>query len=194
VKTEAVTLPAQPPTLDRRVRRSRLALLRASIALVAERGTTAVTVSDIAEAADVSRQLVYQQFSDRDTLLLEAARDLAERELLPRITNPAEGDTPMLSVAEHFAEHRSFYRPMLTGPCAFGLDGLLCGMLGPYNQQIVQLMSPKPLAPQLAADLTAFVTGGFAQVINAWVIDGPDPLDPPAFAERLMRLIPLLIR
>ncbi|MFI1212945.1 TetR family transcriptional regulator [Streptomyces sp. NPDC020802] len=37
-----------------------------------ERGTSAVALSDIAEAADVSRKVVYQPFGDRDTQLLEA--------------------------------------------------------------------------------------------------------------------------
>lgn len=165
--------------------------MRAAVALVAERGTTALTVSDIAEAADVSRQLVYQQFADRDGLLLAAARDLAERELLPKIT---ESDhQAILSVAQHFAGHRSFYRPMLTGPCAFGLNAVLSGMLGPFNRQIVQLMSDRPLEPERAEDLTRFVTGGFAHVFNTWLIDGPDPLDPAAFAERLLQLLPYLI-
>ncbi|MFD0487807.1 helix-turn-helix domain-containing protein [Saccharopolyspora spinosporotrichia] len=54
------------PVRDRRVRRSRAALMRAAVELVTERGTAAVTLSDIAEAADVSRRVVYQHFGDRD--------------------------------------------------------------------------------------------------------------------------------
>ena len=71
------------PARDRRVRRSRAALMAAAITLVTERGTADVPVSDLAEAADVSRRLVYQQFRDRDTLLLEAALDLAGRGCSP---------------------------------------------------------------------------------------------------------------
>jgi len=55
--------------------------------LVTERGTAAVSLSDIAEAADVSRRVVYQHFGDRDTLLLEAGLDLARRELLPYLAD-----------------------------------------------------------------------------------------------------------
>src|SRR5215472_1591063 len=69
-------------TRDRRVVRSRSALMRAAVALVGERGTTAVPIPDIAEAADVSRQLVYLHFGNREMLLLEAALDLARKELL----------------------------------------------------------------------------------------------------------------
>jgi AcrR family transcriptional regulator len=164
--------------------------MRAAVALVSDRGTTTVPVSDLAEAADVSRQFVYLQFADRDTLLLAAARDLAERELLPCIT---DGTDPMLAVAQHFAQHRPFYRPMLTGACAFGLNKVLNGILGPYNEQIVLLMSKRTLAPEIVADLTGFVTGGYSALFNSWIIEGPDPLDPASFASRLMQLLPHIV-
>lgn len=73
----------EPGTQDRRVRRSRAALMAAAVRLVSERGTSDIPVTDLAEAADVSRRLVYLQFGDRDTLLTEAAIDLVRRELLP---------------------------------------------------------------------------------------------------------------
>src|SRR5690348_11206945 len=94
---------------DRRVLRSRSALMRAAVALVAERGTTAVSISDIAEAADVSRQLVYLQFGSRDALLLEAALALAGGELLPQLRAAPEESTGRgraLATARHFADHR----------------------------------------------------------------------------------------
>ena len=84
---------------DKRVRRSRAALMHAAIALVSERGTAAVSISDIAEAADVSRPVLYQHFGDRDTLLLETALDLAARELLPRITDTTDTSSTDTSAA-----------------------------------------------------------------------------------------------
>jgi AcrR family transcriptional regulator len=53
-----VDLNVAEPALDRRVRRSRTALMRAAVALVTECGTAAVSLSDVAEAADVSRRVV----------------------------------------------------------------------------------------------------------------------------------------
>lgn len=182
------------PSTDRRVRRSRSALMRAAVVLVAERGTTNITISDFAEVADVSRQLVYQQFGDRDTLLLAAALDLAGRELVPAISTPdplSETDR-VVAAARHFAENRSFYRAMFTGSCAYQLNAALSSLLSPFNQALVQRMSGARLAPQLLADLTAFVTGGWAAVINAWVIEGTDPLDAEDFADRLMRMLPVI--
>ena len=166
--------------------------MRAALALVADRGTTNVAISEIAEAADVSRQLVYQQFGDRETLLLEAALDLAGRELVPLVTGmPGPMDDRAVGVAavRHFAQHRPFYRAMLTGPCAYRLTVALSRLLAPFNQPLVRGMSAAEPAPELLDDLTTFVTGGCAAVINTWLIDAPDPLDPEAFTDRLTGML-----
>ncbi|WP_149256942.1 TetR/AcrR family transcriptional regulator [Actinomadura sp. K4S16] len=183
---------AAVPVLDRRVRRSRSALIRAAIALVSERGTAAVPLSDIAEAADVSRQVVYQQFGNRDSLLLEAALDLARRELLPglgELADISDVRVPVLAVAGHFADHRPFYRAVLTGSSGFGLNKALTGFFIPYNRHIVQLLGGGRLGPQEAEDLAAFLTGGWAALINDWIADGDDPLDPARFTDRLVRMV-----
>ncbi len=184
--------------LDRRVRRSRAALFRAALELVGEQGTSNVAVSELAAAADVSRQLVYQQFGDRDTLLLEAALDLARRELTARITVDREltaritvdrerRDPRMAVTLEHFAQYRSFYRAMLTGPCAYRLTIALSELLSPFNRELVRGLGDLPA--DVVDDLTTFTTGGWAAVINDWIINGPEPLDVEPFAERLWKLL-----
>jgi AcrR family transcriptional regulator len=194
--SEAVVAPVR----DRRVRRSRAALLRAAVALVTERGTTAVPVSDLAAAADVSRQVVYQQFGDRDTLLLAAAVDLARRELLPATPDAPEqltGRAPALALARHFAEHRAFYRAMLTGASAFALNRALTGLLIPANRQVVHQMygaGGEALDARMVDDLATFLTGGAAAVVNTWVVEGADPLDAEEFTDRLLRVASVLTR
>jgi len=80
----------------------------------------------------------------------------------------------------------------MTGPCAFGLSQALHRLLSPVNEQLIHRMSRGPLDRDLAADLSTFVTGGWAAVISAWVIEGPEPLDPEAFADRLLRMAPVI--
>ena len=174
------------PARDRRVRRTRAAVLRAVIDLVTERGTTAITVSEIAEAADVSRRVVYQHFGDLDSLLLEAGLDLARRELLPRLsdlTPPVDARAETLAVARHFADHRVFYRALFTGSCAFALDRGLISLLLPVNRQAVGHVHRDRLSEQAAEDLAAFVT--------SWVVAGAP--DPEMFTDRLMNVISLLL-
>jgi AcrR family transcriptional regulator len=186
--------PTLLPARDRRVRRSRAALMAAAVTLVAERGTADVPVSDIAEAADVSRRLVYQQFRDRDTLLLEAALDLARGELLPGVTDRAgDGHARALAVARHMAAHRPFYRALLTSPCGFALSRALNSLFLPVNLQTVRLVYGERLGARTLDDLAAFLTGGWGDFIRTWVIEGPDPLDPDEFTDRLLRTASALL-
>lgn len=170
--------------------------MRAAVTLVSERGTAAVAISDLAEAADVSRQLVYLQFGDRDTLLLEAALDLARRELLPHFQDAPDGATGRalpLTLARHFAEHRAFYRAMLTSSCAFGLNKALAGLFLPINRRVARQMAGERLDARTVEDLATFLTGGSSAFVNTWVIEGDDPLDPKEFTNRLLRMVSVVV-
>ncbi|MFC5751915.1 TetR/AcrR family transcriptional regulator [Actinomadura rugatobispora] len=188
-------LPGSAPVKDRRVRRSRAALMRATIDLVTERGTAAVPISDLAEAADVSRQVVYQQFGDRDTLLLETALDLGRRELVPSVTGIADttGRGQVLALARHFAGHRAFYRVIFTGACGYGINKALGALLIPYNREALGQLYGERLDPRTIEDLAVFLVGGASVLVNAWVVEGEDPLDPEEFTDRLIRMVALVV-
>lgn len=178
-----------PPAKDRRVRRTRAALLGAAIDLVSARGTANVPVSDIADAAGVSRQLVYLHYGDRDSLLLEAALDLVRRELAEPWRQPPRKATTRdhaLAVARHFAAHRAFYRAMFNSASAFALSRAVSGLLAPLRHGSLQTRFAEVLPPVLAADLGAFINGGSAALVYAWVTEGDEPLDPEAMADRLL--------
>ncbi|MEU9174985.1 TetR/AcrR family transcriptional regulator [Streptomyces sp. NPDC048420] len=177
-----------PESRDRRVRRSRAALMEAAVRLVSQRGTTAIPVTDLTEAADVSRKLLYLHFGDRDTLLVAAAVDLVTRELLPRIGSaPEETRLQVLEMARHFAGRRAFYRAMLTGACAFTMTTALNDLFGSFNRKAAHELFPD-IDPDTAQDLAAFVAGGTGAIVNHWLIDGHDPLDPEELTDRLLRL------
>ena len=166
--------------------RSRAALLTTAVRLVAERGTTDIPVIDIADAANVSRQLIYLQFGDRDALLVAAAVDLVGRELVHRDQPGIEAQRPRaLATARHFAQHRAFYRAMLTGSCAFAMTRTLSSAFSSFTRQAVRELFGE-LDRKTMKDMTAFVAGGSAAIINDWLIDAKDPLDPEDIADRLM--------
>ncbi|ONI93059.1 TetR family transcriptional regulator [Saccharothrix sp. ALI-22-I] len=180
--------------LDPRVRRTRAAVLRAAVDLVSERGTTAVTISEIAAAADVSRRAVYQHFGDLDAVLLEAGLDLARRELLcgyTDTTEPVDQREGTLAMARHFARHRVFYRALLTGSCAYALDRGLISLLLPVNRQGVEHLLGDRLSGQVLDDLAAFITGGAGSFVTAWVIEGAH--GPEAFTDRLIAMLSVLL-
>jgi AcrR family transcriptional regulator len=77
--------------------------MAAAVRLVSESGTTALPVAEFTDAADVSRQLVYLQFGDKDALLVAAAADLVQRELMPAIDGGDPIRSRVLATAGHFA-------------------------------------------------------------------------------------------
>ena len=96
--------------------------------------------ADIAEAADVGRSVLYNQFGNRHSLLLEAATGLLRRELLPQIlegTTAFAGRPRALANATHFGQHRRFYRALLASSCAFGLNTAPAAPLRPVNRPII---------------------------------------------------------
>jgi len=172
---------------DRRVQRSRAALLAAAVRLVSERGTTAVPATDLADAAGVSRQLIYLQFGDRDALLVAAAVDLVTRELT------AEDDVraAALATTRHFARHRSFYRAMLTGSCSYAMTTTLNSVFGKFNEPVIRERFGD-MDQATADDLSIFAAAGSGAIINDWLVNGADPLDPSEAAARLLRLASVL--
>lgn len=169
--------------------------MAAAVRLVSESGTTALPVADFTEAADVSRQLVYLQFGDRDALLVAAAADLVERELLPELgDDSASQHARVLAMARHFVRHRPFYRAMLTGSCAFPMTRALNRLFG----SLVTMTGLREMFGDVddatAQDLAALITGGTGAIVNDWLIDGGDPLDPEELADRLLRLSTVLAR
>lgn len=180
---------------DRRVLRSRAALMAAAVRLVSERGTTALPVGDLSDAANVSRQLVYLQFGDRDALLVAAAADLVERELIPEVCDDsAPRHARVLAMARHFARHRPFYRAMLTGSCSFPMTRALNGLFGSLITRTGLREVFGDIDEATVRDVAALITGGTGAIVNDWVVDAADPLDPEELTDRLLRLTTTLTR
>ena len=178
--------------LDRRVQRSRSALFSAAVRLVSERGTTAVSVAELADAANVSRQLVYLQFGDRDALLVDAAVDLVRRELIPKIEQGSADERAMiLATTRHFAQHRPFYRAMLTGSCAFAMARMLGTSFKGLTEQAARAHFGR-LDAQTESDLAVLLAAGVNAITNNWLIEGDDPLVPEELADRLARVSTVL--
>lgn len=167
--------------------------MAAAVRVVTERGTTALPVADVTEAADVSRQLVYIQFGDLDSLLVAAATDLVERELIPEIE---VADTThreqLLAMARHFARYRTFYRAMLTGSCAFPTARALTRLFSSLITTAELQQTFGDLDEATAQDLAAMVIGGTGAIVHEWVIEALEPLDPERLADRLLHVSTVL--
>jgi AcrR family transcriptional regulator len=113
------------PTGDRRVRRTRAALQRALIQLVAEEDLSQISVAEVVDRADVSRSTFYDHYRDVHELAEAACTSMIDDLIAsltavdPAPTKPSEprGDPNPAVTAffTHFAEHAGLYRSLL-GP------------------------------------------------------------------------------
>jgi AcrR family transcriptional regulator len=86
---------ARLPLRERKQQRVRRAIVDAALALFAERGFDDVTVSDIAERAEVGRSTFFRYFGDKQEVLFadDHRAELAERLAAKAATGPPIGDS-----------------------------------------------------------------------------------------------------
>jgi AcrR family transcriptional regulator len=72
--------PARPRRIDPRIEQTRQLVLAATLELMAEHGSAAITVERIAERSGVARSTIYRRWPDLPRLYFEAFRQLRSRD------------------------------------------------------------------------------------------------------------------
>jgi AcrR family transcriptional regulator len=166
---------------DRRVERTRQSLLDAFRDLVLTRGYDAVTVRDIAEAADVGRSTFYEHFDDKDALFETSLRPLLGILADTVCTERVAAALPM--VVTHFGHNRRLARVMMGGSprrlMARFLSHLIEERLTAVSRET---RATRPLVPLrlIAAHLADAQLG----LLEAWLLGKP-ACAPEAIAHAL---------
>ncbi|MFP3944056.1 MAG: TetR/AcrR family transcriptional regulator [Alphaproteobacteria bacterium] len=115
------------PRKDRRVERTRAALIKAFNELFLTRRSGSIRVSDIVEHANVGRSTFYEHYAGAADLRMQAmARPLAV--LADALTGQC-GPDRLSGLLEHFRENRQRARAVFTGREGEQVTRLLAGML-----------------------------------------------------------------
>lgn len=88
--------PADPATADRRVRRSKDAVLAQTYTLLSEVGIGGVSVDEVSRRSGVAKTTIYRHWPSRAALLLDACSQLGTRPPLPDTGSPI-GDLQALA-------------------------------------------------------------------------------------------------
>lgn len=114
---------------DRRKYRTRRLLRKALFELMLEKGYEAITIEDITQRSDLGRTTFYLHYKDKEELLLESIKTVAE-ELKEQILSELEkenapskreavdiapGQKVIQMIMEHIAANASLYLPILRG-------------------------------------------------------------------------------
>ncbi len=99
---------------DRRVRRTRRALVAALIHLTSERSYAAIQVRDITDQADVGYATFYRHYESKDNLMLAVFAEITtEWEILAAESGVDYFEQEGLLLFKHVQKYKGFYRSIL---------------------------------------------------------------------------------
>lgn len=111
---------AEPTSPTRRLtgEQRRQQLVTVASALFAERGFSSTTMDDVAEAAGVTKPLLYQHFSSKKALYLELVNEVADRILIAIAEATSQAAGPRSQVEEGL---RAYFALVVEDPAGFKL-------------------------------------------------------------------------
>lgn len=166
---------ARAHSVDPRAERVRTRLREAAFALAHEGPVDELTVGDIVARAEVSRQVFYQHFRDRDDAV-STAFTVAFAAATADIDTDARAR--VLRLFDFAAEHRSMYRNIVPSAVTQRVVTAFRAELQPACEEIAKHGMPvvSPIASLTPESVTRFLVGGFMEVLRSWMED-PDSTD-----------------
>jgi AcrR family transcriptional regulator len=171
---------------ERKKRETRLALSRATIALIVERGWDVVTVEDIAAAANVSDRTFRNYFTSKAEAVaashLERALVVADElrsqpaddPFWPAVRAAVRGSITAAPASSRDAAHMERVKLVLTHPSLraelLRADDIAKDELAAAIAERLGLDRERDLFPQLAASV---VTAGVASAMRFWMVNDP---------------------
>lgn len=168
---------------DRRSRKKRAttdAIRRAALGLFMDRGFDAVSVEEVAEAADVAPSTVYRHFPTKEDLVLAnlAARQGTFVELLRAQPSGLTLGDALLAAASEWVPSPTDQRLLLTeAALIMGTDGLFSAMhamVARWEAPICELLaerSGRPPDDLELRQLTALFCASIRIIIREWALD-----------------------
>jgi AcrR family transcriptional regulator len=173
--------------VDRRVSRTRRQLKDSLFALILEKGYDAVTIEDITERADLGRTTFYLHYHDKEELLLESIKVIAQ-DLLGQIAplhpllwdehnlETSENHDPIRVTFAHAAENAQLYQIILRGEGAIKASTRVHGIISETISSLITRSSEDGSAPvQLGVPLEIFsnyLAGALTGLLTWWLETG----------------------
>ncbi|MEO9168283.1 MAG: TetR/AcrR family transcriptional regulator [Aestuariivirga sp.] len=192
---EAKHKPA-PPTMDRRVTRTRQLLQAALNGLILKQNYETISVEDICRAANIGRSTFYTHFVNKDDLKRSGLNTL-QSQLLDRqrqaLSNPHEHQQKTLSFSlvmfEHASDHLDHYRAQVGNHGGSVALGSIRQMLGKLVRKEFSEKGKAVYASELPREVVVqYVVGAFLSVLTWW-LDGGAKLPPQEIDAMFQRLI-----
>ena len=177
---------------DRRIQRTKQALREALVELIKEKGYDSISVEEITQRANIGRATFYLRYNDKEDLLIDVFRELANERVrtlseipfsawLPTLENLNQGaenkpSPPFLMVFQHIANHTELYHILVKSEKS---DRILERLRKIIAQSITEFMQAKikndpiPLLFEVPIDLlAAYFSGALLSCVDWWLEQG----------------------
>ncbi|MEW5809900.1 MAG: TetR/AcrR family transcriptional regulator [Actinomycetota bacterium] len=176
---------------DPRAERVRARLREAAFAMAHEQPVDAITVGDLVARAQVSRQVFYRHFRDRDDAVSYAFTQAFADVAAGRPSDPRTRITDLFAFA---ADHRAMYRNIVPSTVTQHVVAEFRAALLPACEEIADqgMAVVATIAPLSADAVTRFLVGGLMEVLRSWMED-PDATDLAARVQAALDTIDALL-
>ncbi|ANF97333.1 TetR/AcrR family transcriptional regulator [Paenibacillus bovis] len=188
--------------MDRRIRKTKQAFHQALLQLLEQQDFRAITITDIVNAADVNRGTFYKHYMYKEDLLDEliegVLQDLTDSYMEPyggnNYLDVSELVSSAITIFDHVAAHRSFYRLIIHSHSMSGFQQRICSQLQRLCLQGMNQVSSSPYAdnkqpssihPELFASYQAYAIWG---LIMNWA-QHEFEASPDYMAEQLLLIV-----
>lgn len=157
--------------VDRRVRKTRIAIRNAIKQLLQSRGIEQFTIKDIAEQADVGYTTFFRHFPSKEAALADLADSVAADLLTESLPLLASSDSraSCLALCRHIEANRPVWSALLTGGAAGFVRAALASTTLERSQQ---WPTRQPWIPAETGTLLA--TGMVVEVLTWWLSHAPE--------------------
>ncbi len=149
--------------VDRRVQRTRTAVLAALLGLVAERRWERISVQDVIERAGVSRSTFYSHYDNKLHVLTSGIPDVAALVTV----DPATGTLDLAGLLEHVAEMADVIGPLLSQP--------VLGELSAAVERGLAEVLARVIDESAAPHLVPFAAGALLSSLRVFATQRPRP-------------------
>lgn len=174
--------------MDRRIQKTRQAIMNTFVDLMTEKGFDKITINDIADRANINRGTVYLHYTDKFDLLDKCIESYVEP-LLQHCANTADTNTNAIelqSIFEYLEKNFTIYKLLLSKEGAGFFRNRLYAIIA---QSLTEVVPLKPENKAFSNGVTIhFLASGFIGVLEWWV-NNSMPCNVQEITDQLMFLI-----
>jgi len=176
--------------MDRRIQKSRQAIIDAFMRLMSEKEFESITINQIAERANVNRGTVYLHFDDkydlREQCMQSQINQLLQHCMSEKNLNHLPSKTTLLRTFEYLEQQASFYSIMLKSKGGTVFRNQMETMFKKSLNQHLDSISP---AQEMNREITVqFLISATVGVLDWWIIRSM-PYPAPVMVEQFWSLL-----